>query len=217
MLCLVLGELIGGGVIITLVPSAEPGTQTDLPHEPYPYTTLPIESEFNQEKLQPFGLLAAFGYPGMGSVSFEDQYLRYQSSNWSWLVTRTELQDVINVQWIWKAVEGNEFVIEAWDAYGDYGRTAMIIFTDGKVYQVQYPKDIYLTDFDPFNNFVTVRMTVDYNTSQITDLWINQCHFSNLPIENEYLGMTVPSPFWQMQIFLRKPGTVLVKEMQAWE
>jgi hypothetical protein len=213
----ILVGLISGAFVGGLIAKVEPNSEPDLPHEPYPYTNLPLTSRFNEGKLEPFRLLAAFDFSGSGSVSFENSYLKYKSSTWSWLVVRTELQDVVNAKWVWRAEEGKEFVIETWEAYGDFGRTAMIIFRDGKVYQVQYPKEIYLMDFNPFSDFVTVQMTVDYNASEIRDLWINEYHFSHLPIMNEGLGRTLPSPFWQMQIFLRKSASVLVKEMEAWK
>jgi hypothetical protein len=214
---LILAGLIGGSLLEGLMVKVAPDSEPYLPHEPYPYTNLPIASEFNEGKLEPLKLLAAFDFSGSGSVSFENSYLKYKSSTWSWLVIRTKLQDVVSAKWVWKAVEGREFVIEAWEAYGDFGRTAMIIFRDGKVYQVQYPKEIYLMDFNPFSDFIIVQMTVDYNASEIEDLWINEHHFSHLPINDEGLGRTVSSPFWQMQIFLRKSATVLVKEMEAWK
>jgi hypothetical protein len=189
----------------------------ELPHEPYPYTDFPIESKFDKGKLEPFTLLAAFDFPGSGEVSFEDSHLKYKSSTWSWLVIRTELQDVVNAKWVWKAIEGKEFIIEAWEAYtNNFGRTAMIIFRDGKVYQVQFPNEVYLMDFDPFNDFVTVQMIVDYHASEIRDLWINEYHFSHLPMNDEPIGKPI-SPFWQMQIFLRSSSTVLVEDMQAWK
>lgn len=192
------------------------GGETGLPHEPYPYTSLPIESKFNEGKLEPLKLLAAFDSPGSGKVSFENSCLKYESSSWSWLVTRTELQDSVNVKWIWKAVEGEEFIIEAWNAHSNnVGHTAMIVFKDGKVCQIRYPDEVYLMDFSPFDDFVTVRMIIDYNVPKITDLWINEYHFTHLPIEDEPIGTT--SPFWQMQIFLQKRSIVLVKEMQAWK
>jgi hypothetical protein len=189
---------------------------TDLSHEPYPYTNLPIESDFNEGRLEPFRLLAAFVYSGSGEVSFENSSLKYESSRWSWLVTRTELQDLVNTRYVWKAIDGEQFIIEAWNAYpNNTGRTAMIAFKNGKVYQIQYPNEVYLMNFNPFSDFVTVQMTIDYNASEIRDLWINQYHFSHLDIKNEPIGPT--SPFWQMQIFLQQPSTVLVREMQAWK
>jgi hypothetical protein len=192
------------------------GTTTELPHEPYPFTNLPIESNFNEGKMEPFKLLAAFVYRGYGEASFEYSYLKYVSSSWSWVITRTELQDTVNVKYVWKAVDGNLFIIEAWNAYSNKtGRTAMIAFKDGKVYQIRYQNGVYLMDFNPFRDFVTVQMSIDYNVPEIRDLWINEYHFTHLSIKNEPIGPT--SPFWQMQVFLQESGVVLIKEMKAWK
>jgi hypothetical protein len=207
-IALIIIVALGGLTLVTEVSTTE-GGKAGLPHEPYPYTDLPIESKFNEGKSEPFKLLAAFDFFGSGEISFENSSLK-----WSWLVTRTRLQDVVNAQWVWKAIGGKEFIIEAWNAYpNNTGRTAMIIFRDGKIYQVQYPSEVCLVDFNPFNDFVTVRMIIDYNVPEIGDLWINEYHFSHLTIKNEPIGTT--PPFWQMQIFLQKPSTVLIKEMQA--
>lgn len=210
---------LGGLAVVVRAPAVKVDRKVSaarLPDGPYPNTSLPLESKFDEGQSEPFRLLAAFDSPGSGDFSFENSWLKYESSVWSWLVTRTELQDMVNAEWVWRAVEGREFIIEAWNAYpNNTGRTAMIIFRDGKVYQVQYPDDVYLMDFNPFNGFVTVRMTIDYNVPEIRSLWINEHYFSQLRIGNEPIGTT--PPFWQMQIFLRGESTVLVKEMRAWE
>jgi hypothetical protein len=214
-IALIIIVALGGLTLVTEVSTTE-GGKAGLPHEPYPYTDLSIESKFNEGKSEPFRLLAAFDFFGSGEISFENSSLKYKSLKWSWLVTRTRIQDVVNAQWLWKAIGGKEFIIEAWNAYpNNTGRTAMIIFRDGKVYQVQYPDDVYLMDFNPFNGLVTVRMTIDYDVPEIRSLWINEHHFSQLRIGNEPIGTT--PPFWQMQIFLRGDSTVLVKEMRAWK
>jgi hypothetical protein len=192
-----------------------------LPYEPYPYATLPIESEFEKGKLEPFRLLAAFGAPGFGQVSFHNSCLKYESGSWSWLVTRTEgLQDTINARWIWEPVEGREFIIEAWNARPDQvGHTAMIIFRDGRVYQSRYPVEVPLMNFELHNvNWITVQMTIDYEVPEIRDLWINEFHFSHLRISDEPIGRLFElNGYWQMQIFLQGSSTLLVKEMQAWK
>lgn len=216
---LIIMVTLGGLVVATRTSTIDGGGKVSaarLPDGPYPNTSLPLQSEFNEGRSEPFRLLAAFDSPGSGDFSFENSCLRYESSVWSWLVTRTELQDVVNAEWVWRAVEGREFIIEAWNAYpNNTGRTAMIIFRDGKVYQVQYPDNVYLMDFNPFNGLVTVKMTINYNVPEIRSLWINEHHFSQLRICNEPIGTT--PPFWQMQIFLRGESTVLVNEMRAWK
>jgi hypothetical protein len=214
---LIIVTILGVSILMPIIEIPATGRgEIGLPHEPYPNTFLPVQSEFNEEKLEPFRLLAAFDFFGAGDVSFENSCLKYESFSWSWLVTRTKLQDSVNARWVWKAIEGREFIIEAWNAYSNnIGRTAMIIFRDGKVYQVQYANEVYLMDFNPFVDYVSVQMTIDYNVPEIRDLWINEYHFSHLSIKNEPIGTT--SPFWQMQIFLHKRSTVSVKEMQAWK
>jgi hypothetical protein len=86
---------------------------------------------------------------------------------------------------------------------------------NGKVYQIRYQNEVCLMSLNPFSNFVTVQMSIDYNASEIRDLWVNGYHFTNLSISNEPIGPT--SPFWQMQVFLQQSGVVLIKEMKAWE
>jgi hypothetical protein len=189
-----------------------------LPSGPYPYATLPIKSRFEEGTLEPFGLLAAFNSSGSGQVSFQDSYLKYESGSWSWLVTRTnELQNVINAKWVWKPMEGREFIIEAWNARPDrVGHTAMIIFRDGKVYQSRHPVEFYLMSFDPYKtDWVTVQMIIDYTIPEIRELSINGYHFSHLQICDEPIGAA--NGFWQMQIFLPRSSGVLVKDMQAWK
>jgi hypothetical protein len=196
----------------------QPYLYATLPHDPYPYTMLPIKSKFEEGKLEPFELLAAFDQPGFGQVSFQESYLEYKSGSWSWLAIRTsELQNVINARWVWKPLEGREFIIEAWNARPDrIGHTAMIVFRNGKVYQSMYPVEICLMDFDPYKtDWVTVQMIVDYTIPEIRDLWINEYHFSQLRIVGEPIGPT--DGFWQMQIFLPENAAVLVKEMQTWK
>jgi hypothetical protein len=191
---------------------------TRLPSEPYPYTTLPIKSRFEEGKLEAFGLLAAFDSPGFGQVSFQEPYLKCESGSGSWLVTRThELQNVISARWVWKPLQGQEFIIEAWNARPDrVGHTAMIIFRDGKVYQSRYPIEFYLMSFDPYKtDWVTVQMIIDYTIPEIRELLINEYHFWHLRICDEPIGAA--NGFWQMQIFLRKTSTVLVEDMQAWK
>ena len=192
-----------------------------LPHEPYPYATLPIRSRFEEGNLEPFRLLAAFDSPGFGQASFQNSYLSYESGSWSWLVTRTDgLQEVLNAKWIWKPVEGHEFIIEAWNARPDcVGHTAMIIFRDGRVYQSRYPVQVHLMDFDPYKkSWVSVQMIIDYTVPEIRDLWIDEYHFSHLQICDEPIGRLFElNGFWQMQVFLQRSSIVLVKEMQAWK
>jgi len=188
-----------------------------LPHDPYPYTTLPIKSKFDENNLMPFRLLAAFDYPGFGRVSFQQSCLKYESEYWSWLVTRTNgLQDVINTKWVLKPVYG-PFIAEAWNARPDrIGHTAMIIFKDNKVYQSNFPDWDTLMDFDPYQeDWVTVQMVIDYTVPEIRDLWINDRHFTHLRIGDEPIGGT--DAFWQTQVFLPERSCVLVKEMQAWK
>jgi hypothetical protein len=208
---------LGAAVLVGLAATRKASAALPvLPHEPYPYTQLPISSRFNEKILEPFKLLAAFGNVGLGEVLFEDSYLRYTSGGWSWLVTRTEWQSVVNAKWVWKAVKGDGFIIEAWDAYANnVGRTAMILFRNGKVYHLHDGNytEVYLMDFDPFKDFVTVRMTIDYTIPEIRDLYINDNHFSHLIIRDEPIGKEVP--FWQMQIFLPWYASILVQEMQA--
>lgn len=212
-----------GGLISVLLLSGIPISNDSypymtLPHEPYPYTTLPIQSEFEVGELEPFGLLAAFDDPGFGQLSFQRPYLEYGSGSWSWLVTRTiGLQGVVNVRWVWRPIEGQEFIIEAWNARPDcVGDTAMITFKDGKVYQSRHPVQVYLMDFDPYKTeWVTVQMTIDYAIPEIRELSINGYNFSHLRIDDEPIGAT--DGFWQMQIFLPTSSTVLVEDMQAWK
>jgi hypothetical protein len=212
-----------GGLIFFLLLSAQPlcgesYPYATLPHEPYPYTTLPIKSKFEEGKLEPFGLLATFDQPGSGQVSFQKSVLEYESGSGSWLVTRTnELQNVINSRWVWKPLEGREFIIEAWNARPDrVGHTAMIIFRDGKVYQSRYPVEFFLMNFDPYKtDWVTVQMIIDYTIPEIRELSINGYHFSHLQICDEPIGAA--NGFWQMQIFLPRSSGVLVKDMQAWK
>jgi hypothetical protein len=212
-----------GVLVCVLLFSAQPIAKESylgaaLPHEPYPYTTLPIKSQFEEGKLEPFELLGAFNSPGFGEVSFEELCLKYESGSWSWLVTRTEeLQGVVNAKWVWKPVGGQEFIIEAWNARPDrVGDTAMIIFKDGKVYQSRYPGEVHLMDFDPYKaDWVTVQMVINYTIPEIEELWINGYHFSHLPIRHEPIAPT--NSFWQLQIFLQDSSLVLVKDIQAWK
>jgi hypothetical protein len=204
------------GALIFSNASSFLGDELSEPSDNLKKHTLPIQSKFDAGILDPFGLYAAFGANGSWSVGFENGMLKYHSESWSWVIVRSELQDIVNCKWVWKAVEGQEFIIEAWNANANHiGHTAMIIFRNNEVFYSNFPNEIYLMDFDPYADFVTVEMKIDYTIPEITYLKINSHVFNHLLIADEPIGAT--SGFWQMQIFLIGTATVLVKEMEAWK
>jgi len=199
--------------LFMMAPTSSEGNP--LPQEPYPYTQLPIRSQFENKTLEPYALLSTFDRPSTGYVQFENDYVKYHSDGDTWIAATTQILSTVTATWTWKPVEGNEFVLECWNAYPTrQGRTAMIIFRDGKVYYTHYPEQRYLIDYDPRSEkWTTVEMEVNYTESEIRTLTINGLRFEHLPIKDEPIGSN--NGFWQLQFYLKAKGTVLIKSMEA--
>lgn len=216
------GLLVVGGIVIGTLRGPAP-LPNPLPHEPYPYTVLPISSMFETGILDPFALLSVFNVPsqgtppiGSGKVAFANGLLEYQSDLWSYVTTRVaRVLDHVTVRMVWKPLSGSLFINEAWNADPDsIGHTAMIIFDSGKVRQTQYPNQVELMDFDPYGvDWVTMEMTIDYTVPEIMQLIINGRIFTHLPIGEEPIAAVVG--FWQLQFFMPKAASVLIKEISA--
>lgn len=199
--------------LFMMTPTSSEGNP--LPQEPYPYTQLPIRSQFENKTLEPFTLLSTFDRPSTGYVQFENDCVKYHSDRDTWIATRTQILSTVIARWTWKPVDGNEFVCECWNAYPTgQGRTAMIIFRDGKVYYTHFPEQRYLVDYDPRSEkFITVEMEVNYTGSEIRTLSINGLRFEHLPIKDEPIGSN--NGFWQLQFYLKTKGTVLIRSIEA--
>lgn len=203
-------------LMVTLFMMTSTGSEVNpLPQEPYPYTQLPIRSQFENKTLEPFALLSTFDRPSTGYVQFENDCVKYHSDGDTWIATTTQVLSTVIATWTWKPVEGNEFICECWNAYpNSQGLTAMIIFRNGKVYYTCYPEQRYLVDYDPRSEkWTTVEMEVNYTASEITTLTINGLRFEHLPIKDEPIGSN--NGFWQLQFYLPTKVTVLVKSIEA--
>jgi hypothetical protein len=199
--------------LFMMTPTSSEGNP--LPQEPYPYTQLPIRSQFENKTLEPFALLSTFDRPSTGYAQFENDCVKYHSDGDTWIATRTQILSTVITRWMWKPVEGNEFVCECWNADPTgHGRTAMIIFRNGKVYYTHFPDQQYLVDYDPRSEkWTTVEMEVNYTESEIRTLTINGLKFEHLPIGDEPIGSN--NGFWQLQFYLKAKGTVLIRSIEA--
>jgi hypothetical protein len=193
-----------------------------LPEEPYSYTDLPFRSNFEEKSLEPFQLLSVFGGGGRGDISFtDDGYLLFHGGDRAYVVTRISPVNKLYLRYVWKAVQGSLFVLEAWKLKEGIGNTSMISFTDGKVFQSQYPdQKVLVAEFDPFKDWVTVLMEIDYENKEIVFLSVNELTFEHLPFFDEPCDWMKAfafnkDPYIQIQLYV-PAGSVLVKEISAW-
>lgn len=194
------------------------GAVKHLPYEPVPMTDLPVASAFESKVLEPFALRSApTPTPtGIGRVEWQDGNLLYiNDSGWSYLATRTEKQQRVEMIFMWKALEGDRFICEGWNAYpGGIGHSALIYFKDKKVWHVHYgeQQDTFLMDLDPMLDWITVDMVANYVVPEIEAVSINGHLFEHLPIGNEPIGT---GDFWQFNLHQLQYGKVLIRSMDA--
>jgi hypothetical protein len=209
---------VGIGLLSLTKPVAGGGGSPPLPTEPVPMTDLPIISLFASEILEPFALRnAPTPMVGRGRVEFQDGNLLYvNDAGWTLIATRTPILETVEILFVWKALEGDEFICEGWNGYPNgNGHSAFIYFKNKKVYHVHDgdQKFVYLMDLDPTEDWVTVQMLVDYSVPEIVSVTINDRTFEHLPIGNEPIGK---ADYWQLNFRQNMKGQVLIKAMKAW-
>jgi hypothetical protein len=222
----------------------------DLPYDPESRTTLPIATKFEQKNLSPFYLKRSYDWPfgiwgvtsyypiAKGTVSFDEEGLIFNSCGHMWMVARSDYLEQVNVLWVWKPLNGKQFITEAWVnkiATGSeklapgvspnkgVGLTCMIFFEPTGIYYSKADEtngkvQLNTKDLTKSKDWIYVNAIVDYRDSvkKIKSLTITTTGFSqtwiDLPIGYEPTGDGV---FFQPQVFLIDSGTVKVKQISV--
>jgi hypothetical protein len=216
--------------------------------DPETTTTIPIVSKFDQKILSPFYLKRDYDWPfrewvsyypiPKATVSFDDEGLVFSSCGHMWTIARTDYLEQVNVLWVWKPLNGDQFITEAWinkKATGNenlapgicpnngVGLTCMIIFEPtginySKADETNWNKQLSTTDLTKSKDWIYVNAIVDYRDAvkKIKSLTITTTGFSqtwtDLPIGYEPTGSNVS--WFQPQIWTYKnPSSFKVKQI----
>jgi hypothetical protein len=219
-----------------------------LPYDPESRTNLPIMSKFEQKILSPFYLKRSYDWPyskwvsyypiPRGTISFDEEGLIFTSSSNMWLISRTDYLEQVNVSWVWKPLDGDQFITEAWinkkatgneklapDVNPDkgVGLTCMIIFEPTGIYyskadETDFKKQLSTVDLTKSKSWIYVNAIVDYRDSvkKIKSLFITNSSFSqtwtDLPIGYEPTGSDVS--WFQPQIWTSESKSSAFKVKQ---
>jgi len=223
-----------------------------LQYDPESRTTLPIVYKFEQKNLLPFYLKRSYDWPygvwgptpyypiPRGTVSFDNEGLIFSSSRHMWIIARVDYLEQVSVSWVWKPLNGQQFITEAWinkKANGNeklapgvnpnigVGLTCMIIFEPTGIYYsradvTNWKVQLSTKDLTKSNDWIYVDASVDYRDAvkKIKSLTIKTTGFSqtwtDLPIGYEPTGSDIS--WLQPQISLIDSGTLKVKQITVY-